>query len=159
MKTFILSCVFILTFSTAKSQIYAPGYAGYVGMGTIYYPNGVYQGGVYNGFANGNGVFYWADGSFFSGQFSAGFYNGPGLLVSRLYGYVTGCWSGGVFVGQCVGVYNPYQTQQAVRSEVQNVQSSLPQDSRVVSRDPDNYSITELNVNSQQAQQLLGRGF
>jgi len=141
----------------SKAQIYSPSLAGFAGPSTIFYPNGYYQGGVYNGFANGSGTFYWYDGSFFSGNFYGGFYNGPGVMVSRFYGYVSGCWSGGVFIGNCVNVYNPYNNNNKVQSEITRVQQSLPNDQRVKSYDPDGYAITRVDPNTQMGKTLLGR--
>ncbi len=158
MKKLFLIFIITITFSLkAKCQIYSPNLIGYAGIGTIFYPNGFYQGEVYNGFANGRGTFYWYDGSFFSGTFYAGLYNGAGVLVSRFYGYINGCWSNGIFVGNCVNIYNPYISNNAVESEIRRVQQSLPDDSRITSHDPDGYTITRVDANTQMGQTLLGR--
>jgi len=160
MKKIIFLVIIVLAFNVKlPAQIYSPNLLSYVGQGTIFYPNGFYQGGIYGGYANGVGTFYWRDGSFFSGNFQGGYYNGPGLFVSRLYGYVTGCWSRGIFIGPCNGIYNPYNDNTRVQQEINNVQSSLPNDQRVVSHDPDGYTIRKIDANSQVGQKLLGRGF
>lgn len=158
MKKILLIIGLVFTIATnSNSQIYSPNLAGYVGNGTIFYPNGYYQGGVYNGFANGTGRFYWYDGSFFSGNFYGGFYNGPGVMVSRFYGYISGCWNGGVFIGNCFNVYNPYTNDIAVQNEIKKVQRTLPNDERVTSYDPDGYKITRVDPNTQMGKTLLGR--
>lgn len=158
MKHSLFVILIILSIVTkTNAQIYSPNLAGYAGLGTIFYPNGFYQGGVYNGFANGSGTFYWYDGSFFSGNFYGGFYNGPGIMVSRLYGYITGCWNSGIFMGNCVNVYNPYINNNAVENEVTRVQQTLPNDQRITSYDPDGYKITKVDPNTQMGKTLLGR--
>jgi len=156
-KVFFALVMFMLSIAQASSQIFSPNLVGYAGPGTIFYPNGFYQGYVYNGFANGTGTFYWYDGSFYSGGFYGGFYNGPGVMVSRAFGYVSGCWTGGVFSGNCININNPYANSQSVRNEVTRVQQSLPNDARVVTHDPDGYTITRVDPTTPMGKTLLGR--
>lgn len=113
MKNLILTfIVFLLGFcSTLDAQVYSPQLVGHYGIRIIYYPYGYYQGNVSNGVANGVGTFYFRDGSFYHGGFMNGWWNGQGVIVSPFYGYLSGCWSGGVYIGQCQN-YNRYDNQQ-----------------------------------------------
>lgn len=162
MKNRFLTIVLILVLSVLqlKAQVYSPGYAGYVGLGTIFYPYGYYQGGVYNGFANGTGTFYWADGSFFYGSFNAGFQNGAGVLVSRFYGYVSGCWSIGNYVGVCQNIYNPYSNQSTVQDLVVKVQRDKPANTTTNNYrpyDPDGYKVTQIDPYTEMGRAVLGK--
>ncbi|MBF4473053.1 hypothetical protein [Flavobacterium sp. HJJ] len=156
---FTIALLFFLSILKTNGQIYSQGYAGYAGLGIIYYPNGYYQGQVYNGYANGTGTFYWADGSFYYGSFNAGFYNGAGVLMSRYYGYISGCWYGGAFMGACQNVYNPYN-----QSKVENLVSQVQQDkpantttNNYQSYDPDGYMVTQIDPNTQMGKTVLGK--
>lgn len=149
------SCAIVFS---SKAQIYSMGYTGFSGVGIIYYPYGYYQGQIYNGFANGTGTFYWTDGSFYYGGFTGGFYNGAGVLVTRLYGYISGCWFNGSFAGMCQSTYNPY-SQNTVENLVTQVQQNKPQNttsSQYQSYDPDGYKVTKIDPNTEMGTTLLG---
>jgi hypothetical protein len=157
---FTISMLFILSILKTNAQVYSPGYAGYVGNGIIYYPNGYYQGGIYNGYANGTGTYYWSDGSFFYGSFSAGFQNGAGVLMSRYYGYVSGCWYAGSFVGACQNTYNPYNNQNTVQNLVTQVQREKPANTptnNYQAYDPDGYKVTQIDPNTEMGKTVLGK--
>lgn len=123
----IFSIVFLMAnASKSYSQVFAPNLQGWSGYNVIFYPFGYYQGSIVNGFAHGNGVFYYADGSFYSGNFFNGFFDGPGMFASPRYGYVAGCFSQGVYTGMCINIPNPYQSVQQVKNTISQVQASRP---------------------------------
>lgn len=154
-KLILMVFITISVIMGAKGQIYSAQLRFFNGVGNIYYPNGFYQGGIIQGVANGTGVFYFVDGSFIYGNFINGIQNGPGVIVSR-YGYISGCWSNGTFVGQCQDVQNPYNNNQKVQQIVTDVQSKKPDDNRYTSVDPDGYRITRIDPDTQLGHSILG---
>ena len=164
MKKKIITCVIMslgLICNSAKAQIYSPHLANYNGVGTIFYSYGYYQGQVQYGVAHGGGFFYWFDGSFFKGNFNNGLSNGPGLLVSRQYGYVAGCWSQGMYQGFCYQAQT-FQNPSAVRSAVRQVSTAVRSQQRkadsddIVAFNVDDYKISEVDGDTQLGQELLG---
>jgi hypothetical protein len=146
-----------------KAQIMSPYLAGQNGNFKIFYPYGFYTGNVINGFANGLGSFYWNDGSIFHGNFYGGNQSGPGVLISRVYGYVTGCWINGTYAGACqFGVVNPYINPTTVQNVVNNLQANIPASNpnnpnvTYNSYDPDGYRVVQVSPNTQMGQSMLG---
>lgn len=160
---FLLLLITAFNSSKANAQVYGPS-PYYTGFATLYFPTGVFYGYVVNGRAEGLGTYYTVDGSIFQGIFSAGFQNGPGVALLRSSGYVVGCWNGGVYVGQCQqNIANPYNSPQAVRDVVYNVQQSVvpqinqnPQTSTPVpTYNPTAYNVTQINENTTLGKQIL----
>ncbi|MFN5318978.1 MAG: hypothetical protein ACK5CY_09060 [Bacteroidia bacterium] len=145
-----------LSILKTNAQIYSASYFGTSGVGIIYYPNGYYYGEIYNGFANGQGVCYWSDGSFYYGGFYSGYCNGAGVLVSK-YGYISGCWYNGSFIGNCPNG-TPYNQSQ-VENIVFQVQDDRPEETRdeYPGVPPEKYKITKIDPNTQMGRQLLGK--
>jgi hypothetical protein len=158
MKVFLATFFFLLCFNS-NAQVYSPHLAGFAGFNVIYYPYGYYQGQVYNGFANGTGTFYFNDGSFYYGNFYGGYWHGAGVLVSRLYGYVSGCFNTGMYLGPCQGINNPYQSSSQIEYLVSNVQSEAPNNAEdsYDSFSLEDYEITKVDGGTQMGKTLLGR--
>ena len=156
MKKFLPVLVFALMllghFSSA--QVWSPQLAGHYGERIIYYNYGYYQGNVTNGVANGLGTFYYRDGSFFRGNFVNGWWHGEGMLVSPYYGYLTGCWSAGNYVGNC---QNTYCTSNRVRQEIQYVQREKPNNNNYSNVSPEGYNIKRIEPETQMGKVMLGR--
>ncbi len=150
-KALFILAFTLLTFAT-HAQVFAPNLVGFSGYATIFYPYGHYQGNVYNGVANGLGIFYFRDGTFFRGNFSAGFWNGEGILVSPIYGYLTGYWARGTYTGACQNAYSETD----VEDLVMNVQDNMPaaQDHAV---SPEGYRIKKIDPDTQMGKTVLGR--
>jgi hypothetical protein len=135
----------------------------YTGSATLYFGTGVFYGYLINGKAEGNGTYYFYDGSFFQGNYIQGFQNGPGVAISRFYGAVSGCWNGGVYIGPCQNGYNPYNTQQAVQNVVYNVQQAIvpainqnPQTSTPLQTyNPTAYNVTQVTSDSNLGKKIL----
>lgn len=81
----------------------------YTGMATLPCVDGVYFGWVYCGMAQGEGYFYFYDGTVFHGNFQCGVPHGQGEVLTRM-GYIAGIWDRGNFV-QTVSLPQ-YQVQQ-----------------------------------------------
>ncbi len=153
---FVFTILFFGSLIHTSAQVFSPQLAGFYGIGTIYYPNGYYQGNVSNGVANGSGTFYYRDGSFFRGSFSNGWWHGKGVIVSPYYGYVAGCWSNGVYTGQCQS-YNRYEEYDEVEDVINEVQYEKPDDSRYTSISPEGYKVKRIDADTQMGRKLLGR--
>ena len=158
MKKAILISVLFAAFNLTKSnaQVFSRQLAGLNGFYNIFYPYGYYQGQVVNGVANGTGTFYFKDGSFYYGNFYQGWWDGPGVVVSRRYGYVSGCFSRGQYMGICQNVFNPYNNNNAVQNVVTRVQDEKPNNNQYVAYDPDGYTITKVDANTEMGKTLLG---
>lgn len=74
----------------------------YTGIGTMMCMDGVYYGWIYMGFAQGEGYYYFYDGSVFHGYFKAGRPHGRGEVLTCI-GYIAGEWNNGQFV-RCVSM-------------------------------------------------------
>lgn len=151
-KIFFVSFILALVFSCLKTsaQIYSPYYGVGETYGVIYYPYGYFQGQIYNGFANGMGYFVMMDGSIYYGMYSQGWCHGPGVFISRYYGYVAGCWNMGNFVGQCYGG-NPYESPEVVRDVIEDVAVNKPEEennNKVPDVDPDGYKVVPVDPNT-----------
>jgi hypothetical protein len=159
MKKAIFTAIIItlMTIFSSKAQVYSPQLAGFYGVSNIWYPYGFYQGQIYNGVAHGQGTFYFNDGSFYYGSFYNGFWDGAGVLVSRAYGYVSGCFSQGVFLGACQNTYNPYNTNTSVQNVVEKVYEEMPDNEDYTAYDPDGYTITKVDPNTEMGKALLGK--
>ncbi len=151
----------MITFSTLMSnkveaQIFSYDYLNYVGPGTIYYPGyGVYYGEIYNGAAHGNGTFYYyADGSFYYGNYYNGLCDGPGVFVSS-YGYLSGCFAGGYYMGECIDVYDPYQNSAKVQDVIEEVSYEISEVDEV-EIDPDGYEVIQIDPNTEIGTQMFG---
>jgi hypothetical protein len=159
---FLFTIVILMTSYKAKAQVYGPN-PYYTGFTTLYFPTGIFYGYVINGRAEGIGTYYTYDGSFFQGNFSMGFQNGPGVAFLRAYGYVVGCWNGGQYIGICYNGQNPYNSPQAVQNVVYNVQQSVvpqinqnPQTTTPVpSYNPTAYNVTQIDNTTQLGKQII----
>jgi hypothetical protein len=152
----IFVVAFIMFTVVAKAQIYSPQLQGYNGFGTVFYPNGYYQGNLSNGFAHGVGTFYFRDGTIFQGNFFNGWRNGPGVIANPVHGFISGCWSNGQFIGNCVQVVNPYVTSQSVRKVVNDAVENFSDDADFVAYSPEGYEIERIDPNSELGGKLLG---
>ena len=160
-KITLISLILFFCSFKSSAQVYGPN-PFYSGIALLYFPNGVFQGYVLNGRAEGLGTYYMYDGSIFQGNFSMGFQNGPGVAISKIYGYVAGCWNGGNFIGPCQNSYNPYLNQQTVQNVVydvkQNVVNQINQNPQTTtplpSFNPTDYTVTQLADNSQLGKQV-----
>lgn len=147
----------LLTFSIdASAQIYSPQLIGYNGFGNVFYNYGYYQGNLVNGVAHGLGTFYFRDGTVFQGNFYNGWRNGPGVIANPIYGYVSGCWTNGQFVGNCVQNPNPYNSNQDVRRVVAEANRQFSDEADFVAVSPEGYEIQRIDPSSQLGRQLLG---
>ncbi len=157
-KTILVSCLTTLFFfSKSSGQVYSPQLAGYNGVTNIYYPYGYYQGNVYNGVANGTGAFYFSDGSFYYGNFREGWWDGPGVIVSRVNGYISGCFRRGKYMGDCQNVSNPYQNNNQVERLVKKVQEEKPNNQHYKKYDPGKYKVTKVDPTTPMGRSVLGK--
>ncbi len=153
--------IFLLSFKVNAQRIMSPQLQGYVGIGNIFYRNGVYHGQIYNGVAHGMGTYYFRDGTIYRGNFYDGWRNGPGVIIVPFQGYLNSCWNMGNFVGQQCGT--PQQTpsfnsNQSVRRVVRETYNDFPDDEAdFVVNDPDDYEIVQINSNTQLGRTLLGK--
>lgn len=157
MKKFLLVICFLTTTLIGQGQIFSPQLQGTAGVFDIYYPYGFYRGNVYNGYANGEGFFYWNDGTVFRGNYMMGIANGQGILITY-QGYITGCWNSGTYVGQCQAptMYS-YNT---VMPTLQNVRNNIPQNNPSNSYQPistNQYTVTQIDPNTEMGRRALGR--
>jgi hypothetical protein len=152
---FLILCAAMITVKV-KGQVMSPQLAYFNGIGSIFYPYGYYQGGIIQGVANGDGVFYYGNGVIFRGNFTNGLPNGPGLIIVPYRGYVTGCWYNGQYVGQCQQTSNPFTDDDTVSSTVDDVQSKQPQNDTYATVAKNNYRITQIDPNTELGQSMLG---
>lgn len=158
LKAIFLAISFLCLFCACKSQIYSPNLFRYYGIGTIFYPYvGYYQGWVANGIAHGEGTFYYADGTIFHGIFSNGWRNGPGVVANPYYGYIAGCWTQGIFTGDCQKARSLYDSRQNMRQVISEANNNFSNEADFVSTSPEGYEIERIEPNSQLGQQLLGK--
>ncbi len=106
--------------------------------------------------ANGVGTFYFRDGSFYHGNFSNGWWHGKGVIVSPYYGYLSGCWSNGVYSGTCRS-YNRYDNYEEVEETISEVQYNRPNDPKYTAISPEGYEIKRIDADTQMGKKLLGR--
>ncbi|MDO7138143.1 hypothetical protein [Algibacter lectus] len=134
---------------------------GFAGINNIIYPNGYYQGQIYNGVAHGQGTYYFRDGTIYRGNFYDGWRNGPGVLIVPYRGYLPSCWNMGSFIGQqCTTGQQSlptFNTSSQVKQVVSNTYNEFPQDASFVATDPDNYDIVQIDSNTQLGKTLLGK--
>ena len=152
--------IFFLLFIsvTVKSQVYSPQLAGTQGNFNIYYPYGFYFGQTSNGYANGEGYFYWQDGTIFHGYYLNGIANGPGMLISR-YGTVFGCWSYGNYMGQCQTqqMYSVNSIVPTLRTVQSNINNTSPQSQTQYSPIAiNNYNVTDVDPSTKMGRQIVG---
>lgn len=154
----LFSC--LLTADADAQRLMSPQLQGYVGIGNIFYPNGFYQGYIYNGVAHGMGTYYFRDGTIFRGNFYDGWKNGPGVLIVPAQGYLNSCWSMGSFVGQQCGSPQQtpsFQSSQSVREVVRETYSDFPEEAEFVASEPDEYEIIQISSDTQLGRALLGK--
>ena len=108
----LMTCAIFCT----RAQVAKPFWP-YTGIGTMCFPNGIYFGQIYMGFAHGEGYYYFYDGSVFHGYFNTGIAHGPGEAICAL-GYVAGIWNSGVFV-QATQI-----SQQQISNVYRNIQNN-----------------------------------
>ncbi|WP_312075950.1 hypothetical protein [Chryseobacterium sp.] len=164
MKKLICLIFFLANFLILKAQIFSsnPYYSGYA---TLHFQTGVYAGNIINGRAQGQGIYYFYDGSIFQGNFMNGFQNGPGVSISRQFGYVQGCWNNGIYYGFCQGTLNPIMNPQAVQNVINNVQQNIipqinqnvPTQNQIPSYNPTAYAVTQINSDSELGRQIASQ--
>lgn len=155
----MLSSCFLIAESNAQ-RLASPQLVGYVGVGNIFYPNGFYQGQIYNGVAHGMGTYYFRDGTIYRGNFYDGWKNGQGVLIVPNQGYLNSCWSMGRFVGPQCG--SPQQTpsfhsSESVREVVRETYNAFPDEAEFVANDPEEYEIIQISSDTQLGRALLGK--
>ena len=164
MKKVLFLCLIALvsiSFKANAQRIWSPQLVGFAGVNNIIYPNGYYQGQIYNGVAHGSGTYYFRDGTIYRGNFYDGWRNGPGVLIVPYRGYMTSCWNMGAFIGQQCPSQQPsmqtYNTSTQVREVVNSTYNDFPQDASFVATNPDNYEIEQISSNTQLGKTLLGK--
>lgn len=153
-----LACLVSFSFvNKVQAQMVAiPGWY-YTGVGTMTFWNGVYYGYIYCGIAQGEGYYYFYDGSVFHGNFNAGLAHGRGEMICY-QGYVAGVWEQGRFVQQLNvdqrQIQNTYNVaQNNYNNSVQNSYQQQQNNDMAIS----NYRIEEIDSDTQLGRQLLGK--
>lgn len=131
---------------------------------TIFFSYYTYMGDHFNNCAEGLGVLYYPDGSFYYGFFHQGLRHGSGVYVRINEGYSYGCFNNGFFVsaGACYnwseiwgGSGSTIESRESkVSNIVSNVQNQLPPSAQ--KHDPSGYVITEIDPNTELGRSLLG---
>lgn len=141
----------------AEAQVCNP-YWPYTGIGTLTCMDGVYFGWLYNGWANGEGYYYFWDGTVFHGNFSAGRPHGQGEVMCSM-GYIAGIWNNGNFV-QTIQVPQ-YQMQQNYQQAQYNYNTTPAVQNTYRQTTNDNFALSDYRIedvsDTQFGKQLMGK--
>lgn len=129
-----------------------PTFSGYC---IIPYTNGYFQGSVVNGLAQGEGVYYYSDGTFIKGNYYNGTLYGNALFVTQ-YGYMTGFYQNGLFYTTPTA-NSPTYTNTSVKETIDDVYSNRPNNISFTNKSPEGYDIKRIDPESQMGRTLLGR--
>ena len=166
MKKLLLFLFIFLLRLSVYAQIFSQQLAYFSGYGRIFYPAGFYQGYLIYGVAYGQGTLYFSDGTIIQGTFNKGLLDGPAVVI-KPYGFISGCWQMGIFMGQCpTAQYNYDQNQvlNVINYTAQNINSpsNIPSNSPINnstpsnSVDPTNYTVRTISPDSPLGRQIVG---
>ncbi|TYP97035.1 MORN repeat protein [Tenacibaculum adriaticum] len=159
LSCFIFASCFIT--KTSAQRIISSQLKGYNGINSIIYPNGYYQGHIYNGVADGIGTYYFKDGTIYYGSFYNGWRNGPGIIIIPHRGFISSCWDmGHLTEQQCkktqANLPSFNTTISDVKEVVFDIYNHFPQTASFEATNPDNYEIVQISSNTQLGRELLG---
>lgn len=130
----------------------------YTGIATLPCWDGIYYGWVYCGMAQGEGYFYFYDGSVFHGNFQCGVPHGQGEVLTCM-GYIAGVWDKGQFVQN---ITIPQQQVQQYYNVAQNNYYSTPQvQNNYRQSTSSDFALSDYNIvdvsDTQFGKQLMGK--
>jgi hypothetical protein len=155
MKQFFLMSLFLGMFlPSSQAQIWSRDLRGQYGFRTITYAYGYYEGYVNDGYADGEGTFYYRDGTIFHGNYYDGYRDGKGVLVSPEDGYLVGYWEDGTYVG-CSCRHNQSDYDEDAVENIVYQQRKKSESTTQTS--PEGYKIKKIEPESRMGKTVLGR--